>query len=202
MRKRLRYITALAVSGGLMAMVVPSAIAAGPYEPNNTITTATRVMGGTDYTAALETANDVDFFQFFVTERRLVDISISATGNRYGVDFLIGRDGVGVVDGLFDGTTVHRVLTLDPGRYVIKFLAVYDTPDTYQFRIDPANALVTKACYDATVAERQAANEVAAARRQVRHARGRRAKARANRVLAKRLATLRRDRATEATLCR
>jgi hypothetical protein len=208
MPRSLRCLAATA----LCCVPAAPALAQAPYEPNDLVTQAPVLAGGRDYVAAFETGNDEDYFQFFLTERTQMDISVTHTGVATDCNYrsqhswaVQQEDGTALFsDAVGRNETSRALQTMNMGRYVFKHSGSYcgGPSVTYQFRIEPADALVTKACYDANVGERRAIRNVTLARRAVTRARRRPAlRRRYARVLAQRRATLRRNAGAVRSAC-
>lgn len=167
----------------LASLGAAPASAQAPFEPNDSIVQAVVVEGGRDFVAVHETDNDEDYFQFFLASRTQLDVSVVNTFVE-GPECSSGREAWLKLT-LPDGTAVGDISptinksetllkTLDFGRYIIQMdpgYACLGPTARYQFRVEPADALVTKDCYDANVAERRAIRNVGLARRAVSRAR-------------------------------
>lgn len=134
------------------------ALAAGEYELNDGRDTAYGPLAGaTDYTATIETVNDVDWYVFYVKAYSQLDFSATMIGedpcNRAELT-LRDKDG-GYLAYFYAGyvnETNHLQMTLPAGRYYFEV----DRPcagDRYRFRIDPAASITTsRECGEAIVA--------------------------------------------------
>src|SRR4051812_44887214 len=65
-----------AVAALTLGLTAP-ALAAGPYEPNDSIVTATPLAGAQDYNAAIETPKDQDLFALYIVGSDEVDITVT-----------------------------------------------------------------------------------------------------------------------------
>jgi hypothetical protein len=147
-----------------------TALASGPYEPNDSIVTATPLVGGQDFNAAIETANDVDLFALYVIGSEALEITVTntnpAAGNADCADPVIfgeldAPDGSTVAT-VHDNATVLQpsnswviARTLKTGRYIVKVVGgcqnrgLGTSGGTYSVRVDPAAGVTTAACFDA-----------------------------------------------------
>lgn len=134
----------------LASVAVPAvASAAGEYEPNDRFDQATGPMvGGRDYDAGMETANDVDFFYLNTSGQRQLDISVtgvSGCGLGHSSELqLLDEEGdwlagAGIRTNT-DGSSTSKILYSSPGRaqYVLR---VEDADCRYRLRVEPASAL-------------------------------------------------------------
>jgi hypothetical protein len=147
------------------------ALAAGPFEPNDSINTATAVIGGQDYDAAIETAKDQDLFALYVVGSEALDITVTNTNPAAGIPDcpldpviwaqLEAPDGTTVAT-VHDNSTVLQpstswdiARTLKTGRYILRVVGgcqnvgLGTTGGTFSVRADPAAALTTAACFEA-----------------------------------------------------
>lgn len=128
--------------------------AAGEYEPNDGRDNAYGPLaGGTEYTATFETANDTDWYVFYVKTYSQMDVSAEKISNveefcEFSTVQLYDKDGNVVRSGSTNMSsglaTNHIHVTLSPGRYY--FQALRDQAcvgDRYRFRIEPASAITT-----------------------------------------------------------
>ncbi|MGZ6569380.1 MAG: hypothetical protein ACXVE9_18555 [Solirubrobacteraceae bacterium] len=158
-----------AVAAVMLCLCAP-ALASGPYEPNDSITTATPLIGGQDYNAAIETATDQDLFALYIVGSEPLDITVTntnpAAGNADCVEPVIfgaldAADGtpVATVNGndtvLLPSTSWDIVQTLNTGRYILKVvggcwnIGLGASGGTFSVRVDPATAVTTATCFNA-----------------------------------------------------
>lgn len=146
------------------------ALASGPYEPNDSIITATPLIGGQDYNAAIEIATDQDLFALYIVESAALNITVTntnpAAGNADCADPVIfgeldAADGTPVAT-VHDNATVLQpstswdiVRTLNTGRYILKVVGGCEniglgaSGGTFSVRVDPATAVTTATCFNA-----------------------------------------------------
>lgn len=147
------------------------ALAAGPFEPNDSIVTATTLIGGQDYNAAIETANDQDLFALYIIGSEAVDITVTNTNPPAGIENCPLDPVITAKLDAPDGTTVATVhdnatvlqpstswdiaRTLTTGRYILTVVGGCEnvglgaTGGTFSVRVDPAAAVATVACFNA-----------------------------------------------------
>lgn len=158
---------------GLLLLFATSAKAASEFEPNDTRDTAYGPLsGGVDYSATFETANDVDWYVFYVKTYSQMDFSASmlkqscndANRDVYAAPALLDKDGRRL-DSFAAGSvnkTNHLLLTLNPGRYYLEVQNDGCPEDRYRFRIDPASAITpSRECGEAIVARDAVGSELA-----------------------------------------
>jgi hypothetical protein len=146
------------------------ALASGPYEPNDSIVTATPLIGGQDYNAAIETANDQDLFALYIVGSEPLDITVTNTNPAGGDAGCADPVIFGELDAP-DGTTVATVhdnatvlqpsnswdiaRTLNTGRYILKVVGgcqnvgLGASGGSFSVRVDPAGAVTTATCFNA-----------------------------------------------------
>ncbi|MGN6190497.1 MAG: hypothetical protein ACTHOE_16525 [Conexibacter sp.] len=130
----------------VLGAVAPSALA--DVEPNDGITQAEGPLAGaTVYRGTLQTANDVDWYSFYVAGQTQLDIAVTIPADSscggYDVDFL-DADGRSVSDVSPDvNGTSHILYTTPPG--TSHYFLVFDACSgyKYQFRLDPGSAIVS-----------------------------------------------------------
>lgn len=167
--RRLRTLLLLAtVVCGLSLVFASAAMAAGEYELNDSREAAFGpLVGGTEYTATLETDNDVDWYVFYVKAYSQMDFSAtSLKADECNAPYLHLRDKDGKsVESFRAGSvnvTNHLRVTLNPGRYYFEVNWPYCAGDRYRFRIDPAAAITpSRECGEAIVARDSITPELA-----------------------------------------
>jgi hypothetical protein len=147
--------TALLLAGAGQA-AAQSGSSYGAYEPNNSASEAYGPLsGGTTYNAAIENAQDQDWYVFYVSGEQQMDVSLSNTGSdtycfiEGQIQDEAGNQPVGG-DSAGQNETVHLRWTSPPG--TTKYYLVithgsscsYGTADTYSFQVNPASALTTQ----------------------------------------------------------
>ena len=211
-----------AVAALLLCLSAP-ALAAGPYEPNDSINTATALIGGQDYDAAIETASDQDLFALYIVGSEPVDITVTNTNPASGIP---GCPLDPVIFGELDapdGTTVATVhdnstvllpsnswdiaRTLKTGRYILKIVGGCEnvglgtTGGSFSVRVDPANAVTTRGCFNAERLLGLARKAYANAQHRLRLTHGPAARRRLTRVVNAKRQALRRAQAQRAKAC-
>jgi hypothetical protein len=133
----------------LATLVLAGAAEAAPYEPNDTfLQAAGPLSGGRDYVAAIETANDVDYYFFNTNGQRQIDASILDLGGSGcgGADMTLrdtDGEGLGYAEG---GTTVadHILYTAPRASQFVLEVDGY-TGCNYRMRVEPSDALTGQA---------------------------------------------------------
>jgi hypothetical protein len=169
--RRAAGVGAMLAATGLLALLPASADAANEYELNDFRESAYGPLeGGKAYTATFETANDVDWYLFYIKAYSQMDFSTttvdskcSTISNEMELD-VIDKDGHEIdehpflylpIHGVNEGKTYHARLTMKPGRYYLRATGDAGCEGSrYRFRIDPATALTTsRECGEAIVAK-------------------------------------------------
>ena len=149
--RRLRTCAALTGAVALLAAVgaVPAS-AAGPFEPNDNIGQAYGPLtGATDYSAALESRSDRDYYMFYAASQAQLDIAFTV-GLAGCPTLLLADRNNGEVLGFVRpsaGTTAHIRYTSPPGGS--RFFLTVETdscadpgkPAPYTVRIDPGGGV-------------------------------------------------------------
>jgi hypothetical protein len=138
-----RWAKSVALAASIaMALLASSAVApaAGPYEPNESISAAAGpLLQGTIYGASIETASDADFFFFYVTDAES-DVSLTVAnkgGGSPGADFdarivdALGMTLGNTVPYLRSGESRAATLTLPIGKYFVEVAANEGSGDSY-----------------------------------------------------------------------
>jgi hypothetical protein len=134
-----RVAVALGVAAVLLAATV--ARAAGPFEPNETLSAATGPMAlGTAYGGAVETDADLDFFYFYVSglDGSTVSLTVDNQGGGERNAQLTARivDGRGTSLGydiafLRKGESRAETVALPPGKYFVEVTTIGGSGDSY-----------------------------------------------------------------------
>lgn len=113
-------------------------------EPNDSLTQAAGPMvGGQDYDAAIETANDFDWYYFNTVGQRQLDISLlSLSGSGCSSPYLYDADGAFIASGSFSGNT-SRILQTAPSAVQWAIRVSGSTSCRYRLRVDPADAITS-----------------------------------------------------------
>lgn len=131
----------------VLCLTAGSAWADGPYEPNESLDAARGPLpGATDVTAATETANDRDWFFFYSSGPRQLDISFQvqtcgSKGLRLSFRAADNTEIETITD--FSEGAAERITYTTPGRRKY-FLEVYSTTENlcpYRIRVDPGDAI-------------------------------------------------------------
>ena len=137
----------LALAAVATALLTLPAAAVADAEPNDGITqTEGPLSGGQNYTGALSTANDTDWYSFYVSSQTQLDVAISVPADspcdpRFS---LRDSDGGVIDDARVDpNETYHFRYTTAPGtnRYLLSVDGCEG--DKYQFSLNPAGSIVT-----------------------------------------------------------
>jgi hypothetical protein len=162
-----------------------AASAVGEYEPNNSRSQAFGPLaGGTQYHATLESADDVDWYQFYVLRPTQLDVSGQVTSSitpEFCTPRIFVYNDAGQVlneTNIAFGQERHLPARAErAGRYFVK---VQTRPagcegDTYFIRINPADALTaSEQCGQAVVRQEDAERDVKKLKRKVARAEGER----------------------------
>jgi hypothetical protein len=138
-----RRVGRVAVALGVVVALLAAASvrAAGPFEPNETISAATGPMAlGTTYSGAIETDADLDFFYFYVTGPTGSTVSLTVDNGGGGErnaqlnariadsrGTSLGND----VAFLRKGESRTETLTLPPGKYFVEVATIGGFGDSY-----------------------------------------------------------------------
>lgn len=148
--------TALALAAFALAAMAFSADAfAQAYEPNDSFAQASGPLeGGTDYTAKVETSNDLDYYYFNTSGQRQLDIAVTAISGcgDSGVppyfkllDFEGDQLDSTVIYNGSSGNNTRHILWSAP--YATQFVLATNysvsTGCQYRFRIDPPSSVTT-----------------------------------------------------------
>jgi hypothetical protein len=200
----------------IFALVVPpAAFAATSYEPNDTAKQAFGPLaGGQTYTAAVESPADDDWFSFYVGGRKRMSVTVTNTTDDDRCATLAEID-------TEKGDTWHLEVikrdgkadfrwTTPPGASefylrVLKWAGAtgcsYGAGNTYSFRINNSNAVVTKGCFAAIGNRSRRSRNVARLKHMLARAETRQAKHRYTRRLYRAERRLRAARRTVTASC-
>lgn len=204
-------------------LAAASAAGAAAYEPNDNISQPFGpLLGGTFYTAALETSNDQDWYRFYTSGQRQFDIAASLfdcppneAGERNCANLyvqLLDANGNEVDNGFVapPGQETQHITHTSPGRREYLLHVSGDQGNVYRLRVDPADALTSARppapgangrCASVRRARSRAATRVRRARRALRRATTRRSRARGRSHLRRRNRELKRARRRVALNC-
>jgi len=190
---------AIAIVATLTLAGASSALAAGEYEPNDSLTqTAGPLTAGVNYIATQDTDNDVDWYRFYTGGQ--VQLTVTGTVlNEIWLDEceLDLRDHRGEE---LNGTAFYfgefselKQTLYRPGIYYL-VVDCDDTGSRYRFSLSPATATVSEACGYSLGARTDAQKDLAKAEEKVAKAKARKRSARGKRVRRRAKAKLRRAR--------
>jgi len=134
-----------------IGLVAASPAGAAPYEPNETIAQAKGPLnGGESYSAAIENADDADYYYFNVVGQRQLDITITrAAGYCDGYLTLRNPDGEYIREASIpdpgDSSQINHLLFSSSGNSQYVLQARADTGCSYTFTINPADAVSSAA---------------------------------------------------------
>jgi hypothetical protein len=204
----------------------PTEQAAATPEPNDSIAQASGpIVGATAYAGALDTVNDRDYFKLLVPGGRQIDVAITKVGDgcgsRFDAALFTGDEEDASTNGVSSNSTTH--LTANPTTNTTYYLRMTGScaGNPYQFRVDPGDAVVqtftppalppptpvqdpstSAACRSAKARAKTAARNLRSAKAKVKQARTRRARSRANKLLAARKKQLKTAQRRQRKACR
>jgi hypothetical protein len=140
-RRGLAFAALLTVASVCCSIQSPRATAAGPFEPNDTISSAAGPLGkDRTYTAALEAVDDRDFYFFYAASKSDTQVSLTVRNDGGGtqssefdvrvvnaVGTFVGGDLAYIIKG--EGRT--SAFSLKPGKYFLEVVAKEGSGDAY-----------------------------------------------------------------------
>lgn len=184
-------------SGGILKRVlllaliavlpVPAEAVAAPYEPNDNIGQATAISGGGSYSGTVETVNDEDWFVFYTSGQRQIQIDATGvTGGECSFVLVGFHDAQGdsiTSTGLDNENWTYSYTTARASRYYLVLQGQYGAGCSYEFSIQPGDALTTKQCFTALTLQKLRSSDARKLERKVRRARSRTVRRRYTRQL-------------------
>lgn len=143
---------ALPLALALLLPLGPSSIAAAPFEPNDSYITATGpVFSGTNYSGALETSNDRDYFFFYLPRQTQLQFRLTNTSSKESlVCSSIAQQLPSEVDyvndgslSAFNGESASGAVTLQPGKYYFIVECPNTIGESYTFSLSPPGVTST-----------------------------------------------------------
>ena len=143
------FVTALIASAVLGIGAAP-ALAADPYEPNDSPLHATLVHGSTDYNGSIDTIVDEDWYVFYSPRKQQVTLSFADTATN-AQDILVTGPDLDFSSRIFEDHPDTSYLAVGRGRYYVRVTPAEASPGSlgdYQLRLVPSDRFVKQACLE------------------------------------------------------
>lgn len=147
-----RMLPALLMALALTLFLAPSSAIAAPFEPNDSYIAATGpITAGTNYSGALETSNDRDYFFFYLPQLTQLQFRLTNTSSKESfICSSIAQQLPSEVDyisnsslGVYNGESASGAVTLEPGKYYFIVECPNVIGESYTFSLSPPGVTST-----------------------------------------------------------